>query len=188
MHEVDNEYGYGIEITHRDEHYPHTIIYFDNTPMQKEYFKSFSVYQGSSLHDNYDIFEVIGTGQFSIVYRCVEKKSGRCYALKDIALDKLKSEAVAILNNESELMRIINYPQIVKHQETIRSKTHIYIIAEYIPGKDLFEYVSSKKRLSEYDCAFIIGEIISAVSYLHSLEIVHRDLKPENIMVIIKNK
>lgn len=45
-----------------------------------------------------------------------------------------------------------------------------------------------RKRLSEFTAAFIIGKIIEAVRYLHSLDIIHRDLKPENIMVMFKKK
>lgn len=85
-------------------------------------------------------------------------------------------------------MKIISHPQIVKYQETIRSKAHIYIIAEYIYGNDLYEYVKRRKRLSEYISAFIIGKVIEATIYLHSLEIIHRDLKPENIMVMLRPK
>jgi serine/threonine protein kinase len=100
----------------------------------------------------------------------------------------LNAQAIATLNNESEIMKIISHPQIVKYQETIRSKAHIYIIAEYIYGNDLYEYVKKRKRLSEYISAFIIGKVIEATLYLHSLEIIHRDLKPENIMVMLKPK
>lgn len=45
-------------------------------------------------------------------------------------------------------MKVISHPQIVKYQQTIRSKAHIYIIAEYIHGKDLFTFVTKRKRLS----------------------------------------
>jgi serine/threonine protein kinase len=83
-------------------------------------------------------------------------------------------------------MKIISHPQIVKYQQTIRSKAHIYIIAEYIEGKDLYQFVKERKHLSEYVSAFIIGKVIEAIIYLHSLEIMHRDLKPENIMVMLK--
>lgn len=85
-------------------------------------------------------------------------------------------------------MKILSHPQIVKYNTTIRSKEHIYIVAEYVDGKDLYEYVRKKGRLSEYIAAFLIGKIIEAVCYLHSLEIIHRDLKPENIMVMLKRK
>jgi serine/threonine protein kinase len=48
--------------------------------------------------------------------------------------------------------------------------------------------VRKRKSLSEYISAFIIGKIIEATIYLHSLEIIHRDLKPENIMVMLKKR
>jgi serine/threonine protein kinase len=48
--------------------------------------------------------------------------------------------------------------------------------------------VKRRKRLSEYISAFIIGKIIEATIYLHSLDIIHRDLKPENIMVMLRPK
>jgi len=84
-------------------------------------------------------------------------------------------------------MKVLSHPQIIKYKQTIRSKSHIYIIAEYIYGKDLCEYVSKRKKLSEYLAAFIIGKIIEATIYLHSVGIIHRDLKPENIMVMLNN-
>lgn len=121
------------------------------------------------MHDVYSSHEVIGTGKFSIVYRCTEKKSGKCYALKDISIEKLTPQAIGTINNESEIMKVISHPQIVKYQETIMSKTHIYIIAEYVNGKDLYEFVKKRKYLSEYVCAYIIGKIIEAVIYIHSL-------------------
>lgn len=83
-------------------------------------------------------------------------------------------------------MKILSHPQIVKYNTTIRSKEHIYIIAELVCGKNLDEYVRRKGRLTEYISAFLIGKIIESVRYLHSLEIIHRDLKPENIMVMFK--
>ena len=66
-------------------------------------------------------------------------------------------------------MRIINHNLIVKYKETIMTKNYTYIITEYIPGEDLFEYVKKNGHLSEYESAFIIGQIIKAVSYLHGL-------------------
>ena len=44
-------------------------------------------------------------------------------------------------------MKIISHPEIVRYEKTIRSKAHIYIIAEYIEGKDLYQFVKKKKHL-----------------------------------------
>ena len=35
-------------------------------------------------------------------------------------------------------MKILEHPQIIKYNTTIRSKEHIYIIAEYVYGRDLY--------------------------------------------------
>lgn len=80
---------------------------------------------------------------------------------------------------------MIKYPAILKYCETIYSRRHIYMVTEYVPGCDLFEYVKRQSRLSEYEAALLLGRIMKAVQHLHSLEIIHRDLKPENIMVYV---
>ena len=79
---------------------------------------------------------------------------------------------------------MLKSPAIVKYYETIYSRHHIYVVTEYIPGMDLFEYVKKNKRLTEYEAALILGQIIQAVLHLHSLDIIHRDLKPENVMIV----
>jgi serine/threonine protein kinase len=91
---------------------------------------------------------MIGTGKFSIVYRCIDKETGKSYALKDISTEKLDPQAIAVLDNESEIMKLLQHPQIVRYNRTIRSKEHIYIVAEYVNGRDLYEYVRKRKRLS----------------------------------------
>lgn len=42
---------------------------------------------------------MIGTGKFSIVYRCTDKETGKNYALKDISTEKLNAHAIAVLDN-----------------------------------------------------------------------------------------
>ena len=53
-------------------------------------------------------------------------------------------------------------------------------------GEDLYEYVRQRVCLNEFESAFIIGNIMKAVMFLHEMDIIHRDIKPENIMVLFK--
>lgn len=53
----------------------------------------------------------------------------------------------------------------------------LYLITEYAPNGEIFDLISTKKRLSEEDARFKFWQIISAVDYLHNMNIVHRDLK-----------
>jgi tRNA A-37 threonylcarbamoyl transferase component Bud32 len=175
-----------LEIAHRSDHYRNCVMVFRRAEEHEEWMVSLRRYQKESLNLNYMIGEVIGTGKFSTVYKCTNKNSNKVFALKAIDLRKLSKKAVDAIRNESEILKIINHPQVLKYHETINTKTHEYIITEYIYGEDLFEYVRKRSRLNEFESAFIIGNIMKAVIYLHELDIMHRDLKPENIMIMFK--
>ena len=53
----------------------------------------------------------------------------------------------------------------------------------FIGGGELFTYLRRAPYFSVSTSLFFSAEIISALSYLHSLNIVYRDLKPENILL-----
>lgn len=61
----------------------------------------FRLFEGDTLYDLYTVHEPIGTGKFSIVYRCTDKQTGKLYALKDISTEKLTAKQQATLDNES---------------------------------------------------------------------------------------
>ena len=60
---------------------------------------------------------------------------------------------------------------------------HIYFLFPYISGGELFSILRKAKKFPLPTTLFYAAEIVSALSYLHSLNIVYRDLKPENILI-----
>ena len=51
---------------------------------------------------------------------------------------------------------------------------------EYIQGKELFDYIVSKRRLSEIEACNFYQQIISGIEYLGKIRV---DLKPENLLL-----
>ncbi|XP_040987799.1 serine/threonine-protein kinase SAPK1-like isoform X2 [Juglans microcarpa x Juglans regia] len=54
---------------------------------------------------------------------------------------------------------------------------------EYAAGGELFERICSAGRFSEDEGRFFFQQLISGVSYCHTMEICHRDLKLENTLL-----
>ncbi|CAG8709671.1 5087_t:CDS:2 [Dentiscutata erythropus] len=54
---------------------------------------------------------------------------------------------------------------------------------EYVKDGEFFDFLSQKKKLSEYETRIVFKQLFDAIKYLHGHRIAHRDLKPENILM-----
>ncbi len=67
--------------------------------------------------------------------------------------------------------------------EVIEAPTDIFMIMEYVPGGELFEYILTHGKLPEDTARRFFQQIIAGVEYCHRNRVVHRDLKPENLLL-----
>ena len=87
------------------------------------------------------------------------------------------------VNNEINLLKSIDHPNIVKIVEFYVTKQAYFIITELCQGGELFDKIMEKEKLDEDHSAYILFQVLSAVINCHNKNIVHRDLKPENILI-----
>eukprot|EP01129_Flabellula_baltica_P011567 TRINITY_DN5097_c0_g1_i1.p1 TRINITY_DN5097_c0_g1~~TRINITY_DN5097_c0_g1_i1.p1 ORF type:complete len:220 (-),score=34.40 TRINITY_DN5097_c0_g1_i1:93-752(-) len=83
-------------------------------------------------------------------------------------------------------MKILRHENIIDLIDTFREKDTLYLVLEYAPDGELFDFLMDNGNLSEYDSYFIVNQILEAVAYMHSNGICHRDLKLENILMCDK--
>ncbi|GAB6021548.1 Serine/threonine-protein kinase D3, variant 2 [Chamberlinius hualienensis] len=137
-----------------------------------------------SLH--YQIFpdEVLGSGQFGIVYGGVHRKSGRQVAIKVIDKLRFPTKQEAQLKNEVSILQSIHHPGIVTLDKMFETPERIFVVMEKLKG-DMLEMILSSEiqRLSERITKFLVSQILIALKHLHSKNIVHCDLKPENVLL-----
>ena len=80
-------------------------------------------------------------------------------------------------------MQEISHPFLVPLLNTSKEGSRPLLLFPYISGGKLTSHLKKARKFSTPTALFFSAEIVSALSYLHSLSIVHRDLKPENILL-----
>ena len=129
----------------------------------------------------FTIISVLGKGAFATVMECLHKDSQKKVALKIIKKYKLTEKQILFSIQESELLRRLDHPNIVKFLGLHHTVSFLILEMELLQGKTLADLLSTR-LLNEEEAASIMRMIFQAVSYLHKVQVLHRDLKPENIM------
>ncbi|NWY44964.1 DAPK3 kinase, partial [Sylvia atricapilla] len=143
------------------------------------------------VEDFYEMGEELGSGQFAIVRKCREKKTGLEYAAKFIKKRRLSSSRRGVsreeIEREVDILREIQHPNIITLHDIFENKTDVVLILELVSGGELFDFLAEKESLTEEEATQFLKQILDGVYYLHSKHIAHFDLKPENIMLLDKN-
>lgn len=140
--------------------------------------------------DNYVSDKKLGEGTYGCVYRVKNKDLNIYRAMKKLNnTANIKSASVLEeINNEINLLKKLDHPNIVKIFEFYNTKEGFFLITEYCREGELFDEIKKKGKFDEEKAAYIMYQLLSAVFYCHNQGILHRDLKPENILVESKEK
>lgn len=87
------------------------------------------------------------------------------------------------VKTEIAAMQELCHQHICKLYQVIETEEKFYMILEYCPEGELFDYIVSKDRLDEDEARIFFRQIVSAVAYIHNSGYAHRDLKPENLLL-----
>ena len=124
----------------------------------------------------------INEGSYGEVWLVKHKILGKYYAMKII--EKNEYSNIFQIKNEIKILKKLDHPNILKILHFHFTDNRTYVITDYCPEGDLYNEIKKKKSFSEYEAAFIIYQILSAIRYCHKMRVFHRDIKPENIMIM----
>ncbi|KAK3538024.1 hypothetical protein QTP70_027381 [Hemibagrus guttatus] len=134
----------------------------------------------------YQIFpdEVLGSGQFGIVYGGKHRKTGRDVAIKIIDKLRFPTKQESQLRNEVAILQNLHHPGVVNLECMFETPERVFVVMEKLHGDMLEMILSSEKgRLPERITKFLVTQILVALRHLHFKNIVHCDLKPENVLL-----
>uniref|UniRef100_A0A3B4Y832 Protein kinase D1 n=1 Tax=Seriola lalandi dorsalis TaxID=1841481 RepID=A0A3B4Y832_SERLL len=142
------------------------------------------IQENVDINSVYQIFpdEVLGSGQFGIVYGGKHRKSGRDVAIKII--DKLRFPTKQESQLRNEVAILLHHPGVVNLDCMFETPERVFVVMEKLHGDMLEMILSSEKgRLPERITKFLVTQILVALRHLHFKNIVHCDLKPENVLL-----
>jgi CRP-like cAMP-binding protein len=147
---------------------------------------------GRSMHDGFGdkriegfrILRCIGRGGMSVVYQAQEQSTGEIVALKMMSYRLIyDAAALARFHQESELHQSLDHDNIARLKRLFPAYRTYFLVMELCEGMDLRRLVWLRGRLPEAQVRAILGQLASALEYVHERGLVHRDLKPANVMI-----
>uniref|UniRef100_A0A3Q3IS79 calcium/calmodulin-dependent protein kinase n=1 Tax=Monopterus albus TaxID=43700 RepID=A0A3Q3IS79_MONAL len=142
--------------------------------------------------DDYQLYEELGKGAFSVVRRCVKKSSGQEYAAKIINTKKLSARDHQKLEREARICRLLKHANIVRLHDSISEEGFHYLVFDLVTGGELFEDIVAREYYSEADARMpvTISHCLDLLSYilLHHVCVRLPLSQPENLLLASKMK
>ena len=138
------------------------------------------------------VMKKLDEGSFSKVYLARDMNNNKILALKKINEKNLDNKGRMYLQNEINILRMINHPNIIKLYFVLKNPDFTYLGIEYCNGgslsNNLYEYIKNyKKPFPEKLVQKLMKQILTGLKYLHDKGIIHRDLKLNNILIYYEN-
>ncbi|MBQ8151417.1 MAG: Stk1 family PASTA domain-containing Ser/Thr kinase, partial [Firmicutes bacterium] len=136
------------------------------------------------LAGRYELFERIGEGGMSVVYKAKDKLLNRFVAIKILKPEFIHdSKFIDSFRRESQSAASLSHPNIVNIYDVGREGNIHYIVMELIEGRTLSDYIKAQGAMSYPKVIALAKQIASALSFAHKNHIIHRDVKPHNVML-----
>lgn len=138
----------------------------------------------SLLNNRYLLEEMLGKGGMAVVYRGRDRMLERDVAIKVLKADYVKDPAFRErFRQEAKAAANLAHPNIVTVHDFGYHQKRLYIVMEYVPGKDLNTIIQEKGRLSIRDGIDLAIKAAKGIGYAHRAGLVHCDVKPHNLLV-----
>ncbi|XP_042009965.1 MAP3K epsilon protein kinase 1-like isoform X1 [Salvia splendens] len=145
---------------------------------------SSAFHKSKTLDNKYMLGDEIGKGAYGRVYKGLDLENGDFVAIKQVSLENIAQEDLNIIMQEIDLLKNLNHKNIVKYLGSLKTKSHLHIILEYVENGSLANIIKPNKfgPFPESLVAVYIAQVLEGLVYLHEQGVIHRDIKGANIL------
>ncbi|XP_073129923.1 MAP3K epsilon protein kinase 1-like [Henckelia pumila] len=146
---------------------------------------SSAFHKSKTLDNKYMLGDEIGKGAYGRVYKGLDLENGDFVAIKQVSLENIAQEDLNTIMQEIDLLKNLNHKNIVKYLGSLKTKTHLHIILEYVENGSLANIIKPNKfgPFPESLVAVYIAQVLEGLVYLHEQGVIHRDIKGANILL-----
>jgi serine/threonine-protein kinase ULK4 len=108
--------------------------------------------------DKYHIYEEIGKGEFSQVFKGREKKK-----IEYVAIKRVEKSMMSKVVNEVQVMHKLESPHILKFHDWYETRNNLWLILEYCTGADLESLLKQDGHLPEASVRMFGLDMVAAL-------------------------
>lgn len=136
------------------------------------------------LAGRYELFEKIGEGGMSVVYKAKDRLLNRFVAIKVLKPEFIRDKKfIESFRRESQAAASLSHPNIVGIFDVGQEGNIHYIVMELVEGNTLNELIREEGPLPYTRVIELTKQIAGALSVAHKHSLIHRDVKPHNVML-----
>jgi serine/threonine-protein kinase len=134
----------------------------------------------------YLVVDCIGRGAAGVVFKARHRlMANRFVALKTVDTRNLhhEGEILARFRREIDIVSRLDHPHVVRALDVVQTRTHLYLVLEYVAGRDLARVVKERGPLPVGEAVHYAVQAARGLQYAHAQGVIHRDLKPSNLLL-----
>ena len=131
----------------------------------------------------FEIVRELGRGAQSVVYLARDPQLQREVAIKTLHFSSPDPQKNQQLLSEARMVSQLRHPNIVPIFEVGEEQGDLYLVFEFVAGKNLGDFLKESGRLTPVKAIAILHPVLDAIAHAHAAGIIHRDLKPNNILI-----
>ncbi len=141
---------------------------------------------GDLIDGKYRIVRQLGQGGMGEVYEALHEGIGKPVAVKVLRpQDAPEGELVARFHREAQAAASAGHRGIVDIYDVgTADDGSPFLVMELLQGESLADRLDRRGRLDLPEAAYVVCQVLSALSAAHDVGVVHRDLKPENVFLV----
>ena len=124
----------------------------------------------------FEIVRELGRGAQSVVYLARDPHLQREVAIKTLHFSQPDPQKNQQLLAEARLVSQLRHPNIIPIFEAGEEQGDVYLVFEFVPGKNLGDYLKVSGRLTPVKAIAILHPVLDAIAHAHAAGIIHRDL------------